>query len=419
MKCPLWNLFSSMRSRFLSTTKSLARLPDFPGLLGGTLALGMAYSFYGPFISMWGTEAVGLSPSGFSLFMTCTSLCAILVGTTMGRLSDTILARRHALIVSAVGGAAGYACYAFIRNPYALCAVGCLVLSFSSGSFAQLFAHVREHYDRPLAEDVEPSLIMSVVRVCFSFAWTVGPALGAVMLVAYGFEGLFTAAAVLWVLFLVGVIFFVPNKPRPVAHSLAPKESVWRTFRRPDIVICFFAFAVLAAAQSVNMMNLPLAITHSLGGTKHDLGIVFGVGPLVEVPVMIWFGQLASRGYQQQLIRFGFVLAFLYFAGLSMAAHPWHVYLLQIVSGVMVSISSNVAIVFFQDLLPGQPGLATALYSNAQAAGNLLGMLSFGFLVEGFGHRGVFVACAILAVVGLLLILRYKRHVPGEVLIRG
>jgi MFS transporter, SET family, sugar efflux transporter len=190
-----------------------------------------------------------------------------------------------------------------------------------------------------------------------------------------------------------------------------PRESVWRTFRRPDIVISFLAFAVLSAAQSINMMNLPLAITHTFGGTKHDFGIVFGVGPLVEVPVMIWFGHLASRGYQIPLIRIGFLLAILYFTGLSMAEHPWNVYLLQIVSGVMVSITSNVAIVFFQDLLPGQPGLATALFSNAQAAGNLLGMLAFGFLVEGFGYRGVFVACGIMAVLGLLLILQYRRAV--------
>ena len=399
-----------MFSRFASTTRSICRQPKFPGLLGATVSLGMAFSFFAPFISTWGTEAVGMSPRAFSLYMTCTSLCAILCGTLMGRLSDTHLVRRHVLLVAAAGGALGYLAYAFMRNPCHLALIGCTVLAVSSGAFSQLFAHVREEYRKPLDGDgLDPGLIMSVVRICFSFAWTVGPALGAVVLVAFGFEGLFSAAAVLWGLFLVGVIFFVPYRARPKITAATKIDSVWHTFRRPDIVLCSVSFAALFAAQSINMMNLPLAIVHTLGGTPHDFGIVFGIGPLVEIPMMLWFGHLASRGYQLHLIRFGFILAVMYFGGLSLATHPWHVYLLQIISGLMVSISSNVAIVFFQDLLPSQPGLATALFANSQAAGNLLGMLSFGFLVEGFGHRGVFMACAGMAVLGFVLILQYRR----------
>jgi SET family sugar efflux transporter-like MFS transporter len=390
----------------------MSRQPNFVGLLGSTLSLGMAFSFFSPFISTWGTEEVGMSPRGFSLFMTCTSLSAILVGTLMGKLSDTHLARRQMLIIAATGGALGYAGYAYFRNPYILGLIGCTILAISSGCFAQLFAHVREEYHKPQGGGMAPGLLMSVVRVCFSFAWTVGPAVGSVVLVAYGFRGLFSAAAVLWCIFLIGVIIFVPYRARPKRVSSIKIDSIWHTFRRRDVVICSAAFAVLFATLSINMMNLPLAIIHTLGGTERDFGIVFGIGPLVEVPMMIWFGHLASRGFQLPLIRLGFVLALLYFFGLSFATAPWHVYLLQIVSGVMISICSNVAIVFFQDLLPSQPGLATALYVNAQASGNLLGVLSFGFLVEGFGHRGVFIACTGLAALALVMIFQYKR--PAE-----
>ncbi|MBN1402963.1 MAG: sugar efflux transporter [Opitutales bacterium] len=399
-----------MFSKLLSTSRDICRQPNFVGLLGSTLSLGMAYSFFAPFISTWGTEEVGMSPTGFSLFMTCTSLCAILMGTLMGRLSDTVLVRRHVLIVAALGGTLGYLAYAFIRNPYILGLVGCTVLAISTGSFAQLFAHVREEYHKPLGGGLGVSLINSVVRVFFSFAWTVGPALGSLVLIAFGFKGLFSAAAALWGIFLLGVIFFVPRREHPPRTNQIKTDSIWRTFRRPDIVVCFVSFSVLFAAQAVNMMNLPLALVHILGGSEKDLGIVFGIGPLVEVPMMLWFGQLASRGHQLKLIRFGFLLALLYFVGLSFAQTPSHVYMLQVVSGIMVSISANVAIVFFQDLMPGQPGLATALFTNSQAAGNLLGMLSFGFLVEGFGYRGVFYACTAMTVLGIFLIMQYRQR---------
>ena len=397
-----------MLSRFISDARSIRRQPRFLGLLGATLSLGMAFSFFAPFISTWGTEAVGMSPRAFSLFMTSTSICSILLGTIMARLSDTRLARRHVLIFAAIGGTLGYLGYAFIRNPSLLALVGCTILAISSGALAQLFAHVREEYRNPVGGAIEASLLMSVVRVSFSFAWTVGPAVGSVVLVAYGFEGLFSAAALLWAVFLVGVIIYVPLRPRPAKSFVDKQDSVWHTFKRPDVVLCFLAFTFLCASQSINMMNLPLAIVHTMGGTERDFGIVFGIGPLVEVPMMLWFGHLASRGYQLPLIKLGFALSLLYFAGLSMAAAPWHVYILQILSGIIIAITSNIAIVFFQDLLPSQPGLATSLFTNSQAVGNLMGMLSFGFLVEGFGHRGVFMACAGMSVLGLILILQYK-----------
>lgn len=407
-----------MLSKLWITSRSICQQPRFPGLLGATLSLGMAYSFFIPFMSTWGTEEVGMSPTGFSVFMTLTSICAIFMGTLMGRLSDTIFVRRHVLIVTALGGTLGYIAYGYIRNPYLLALAGCSLVAVSTGSFSQLFAHVREEYHRPMGASLSASLINSVVRVCFSFAWTVGPALGSLVLVAFGFRGLFSAAAALWGLFLVGVLIFVPYRARPKRAKPSPsavvteqdEDSIWKTLRRKDILVCFISFAMLFASQAVNMMNLPLALIHTFGGTERDFGIVFGIGPLVEVPVMLWFGQLASRGHQDRLIRLGFLLSIFYFIGLSLASCPWHVYLLQVVSGTIISISSNVAIVFFQDLLPKQAGLATALFTNAQATGNLIGMLGFGFLVEGFGYRGVFHACSVMALLGLILIFRFKRN---------
>ena len=393
-----------MHSRFLNTTRTIFAQPRFPGLLVSTLVMGIALSFFSPFISTWGTQEVGMSPPAFSLFMTLTSLCGIVCGTTLGRLSDTHFSRRHILILSAIGGALGYFGYAQLRNPILLCFVGCTVLALSAGSFAQLFAHVREEYHSSTGPSIAPGLMMSVLRIGFSFAWTVGPATGSVILVAFGFRGLFSVAALLWCLFLVGIFLFVPHRERPKRESSSPQDSIWKILKRPDVSISFTAFVVLFAAMSINMMNLPLAIIHELGGSNRDFGIVFGIGPLVEIPMMIWFGLLAARGHQTKLIRLGFLLAILYFVGLSFSHAIWQVYLLQIVSGTLISINSNVGITYFQDLMPDQPGLTTALFSNSMAAGNLIGVLSFGFVVQSAGYRGVFIACAALSFVASLII---------------
>jgi len=257
---------------------------------------------------------------------------------------------------------------------------------------------------------------MSILRVCFSLAWTMGPAIGSVILVSFGFRVLFLSAAGLWGLFLAGVLFFVPECKRSRPDPGTPRPSLWQSLRNPQLALCVATFASLFAANAINMLNLPLAFTRTLGGTEKHLGIVFGIGPLVEIPLMIWFGHLANRGFTLGLIRFGFAVTAVYFAGLWLASEAWHVYLLQILSGTSFAILTNVAILFFQDLMPDQVGLATAQFTNSQMIGALVGMFSFGFLVEALGHQGCFLVCSLLLCAATALSLRFRRlaAVPDE-----
>lgn len=179
-----------MPSAFADTVRTLYRQPHFPGLLGSTFALGIAFSFIFPFLSKWGTEAIGLSPSQLGLFMTATSVSSIVVSTILGRLSDTRLARKQILLLGSACGVIGFLGYAFLRNPWQLLALGCSVHAIASVCFAQRFAHLRETYRAPTSGAGNSSLSMSVVRVCFSFAWTIGPALGAILLVRWDSQGL-------------------------------------------------------------------------------------------------------------------------------------------------------------------------------------------------------------------------------------
>lgn len=397
-----------MRIFSLQRIKALHQQANFSGLLASTFALGTAFSFAAPFLSKWGLEEVGMTPSGFGLFMTATSLCAILASTALARLSDSRFSRRQMLLLGSIGGILGFAGYALVRNTAALLAIGCSFHAVASICFAQLFSHVRETYQLSGDNSTSSSISMSVVRVTFSFSWTVGPALGATMLLAFGFRGLFLAAALLYTVFFIGVLRFVPERKPKASESPSAPPSIWTTLRHPKLLLSFIAFAAVFAATAINMMNLPLAITRSLNGSESDLGIIFAIGPIAEIPLMIWFGQLATRGHQLLLIKLGFVITGLYFAGLFMAFHPWHVYTLQLLSGASFAILSNVAILYFQDLAPKQMGLATSLFSNAGAIGNLLGMLTFGFILEQWGHQYTFLVCATLTFFGLFLILRVK-----------
>jgi SET family sugar efflux transporter-like MFS transporter len=377
-----------------SRARVILRQPGFAGLLGSALAVGFGSSFVGPFLSLWGTKAVRLSERGFGMYMTVTTLCAIFVATTLARWSDTHLPRKLMLLLGGIGGVLGYASYAQIRDPRILLLIGCTALALAALCFSQLFAYTREHFYDAHIPGVPPGFLMSVVRVCFSVAWTTGPSIAAWVMVAYGFRGVFLGAAGFYLLFVIGMAVYAKYEPRPHHVRMAVREPVWRILTRGDLLAVFVAFLLIYAAHTMNAMNLPLMITNVLGGTGRDVGIAFGIGPLAEVPLMLWFGHLASRGHSLALLRFGGVSTVIYFLLLHQVQAPWQVFLAQVLHGTSFAIISNVGIMFFQDLVPGQPGLATTVFANAANAGNLLGFFSFGTLVQPLGNRGVFLASA-------------------------
>ncbi len=394
--------------------RSIVRQPGYPGVLAANFALGMAYSFVVPFLSIWGTVHIGMSPIVFGTFMTITSVSAIVLSLTLARWSDTHVARRTMLIVGSLGGMLGYAGYAFLTDVVWLTICGSLLVGTATVNFSQLFAFLREELARPENAGADTPLLMSVLRVSFSLAWTVGPAFGAWVTVQWGFRGIFLGAATLFAVFLVAVLRYVPHRPHPPVAEQAPRPSLVSVLTRGDILATFAGFVMVFAAFNMSMMNLPLMVTQELGGSNGDVGIIFSIAPVFEVPLMVWFGQLAARGRQVGLIRFGVAVGAIYFVALMFAQAPWHIYPMQLLSAVSIAITTNITITFLQDLLPGQAGVATSIYSNSFSGGSLVGYLGFGVLLQTLGHRGVFAVCAALCTGALALLLVYRhRNLPG------
>lgn len=391
----------------LHRTQLILRQPGFAGLLGAAFALGVGHSFVAPFLSLWGTQEIGLSPLLFGCYTTATTLSGVLAATTLARRSDTHVSRRSLLLLGGASGSCGYIGYALTRDPRLLLVIGCTLLALSTVCFSQLFAHARERFFHAAIPGVPPGFLLSIVRVGFSLAWTAGPAVGAWMMVHHGFRGLFLGTAALFLVFTLGVARFVPAGPQPPA---APREPLRRVLTRGDLLALFAAFVLIFAAHTVNMMNLPLVLTRVLGGSARDVGITFGVGPLAELPLMLWFGLMAGRGQGRQLglLRFGAAATVLYFVLLTLARAPWQVFPLQILHGMSFAIFSNVAILFVQERLPGQPGLATTVFTNAAHVGNLVGYFGFGLLAEPLGQRGLFWLSAAFAAVTTLILVLYR-----------
>ena len=402
--------------RILVPARTILRHRGFVVLLGCNLLVGLAFAFVAPFFSMFGTIEVGMSPFAFGVFMTAISLSGIAISILLAHWSDTRLSRRTVLLLGGVTGALSYVGYAFVRDVVWLTVIGCVLGGISSITFSQLFAYARDLLARSDVSPRDAPLYMNVFRLFFAVSWTAGPAVAAWVMLRYHYRGMFLVAALCFALFVLMVLCFVPPaQPWATGRAPAAQMPLRRILVRPDILAYFVGFALLFASSTMGVMNLPLLVLNVLGGTGQQVGIIYSVAPAFEIPFMLYFGLLATKADQARLIRISVVLAVVYYALLAFVRAPWQIYPLQILSAAITAVVGGIAITFFQNFLPDQPGTATNLYSTAGRIGSTVGYLAFGALASAFGHRAVFLACTVLCVIALaILFAGRERSVPAR-----
>lgn len=399
--------------RLLAPARIILHHRGFMVLLGCNLLVGLAFAFVSPFFSMFGTIEVGMSPIAFGVFMTALSLSAIAISTWLARWSDTRLSRRTVLLLGGVSGALSYVGYAFVRDVAWLTVIGCVLGGISSITFSQLFAYAHDLLARSEVSPHQAPLYMNVFRLFFSISWTTGPAVASWVMLEYHYRGMFLVAALCFALFTVILLAFVPAVPPwATAHEAAVETPLRQVLIRRDILAYFISFALLFAAGTMGIMNLPLLVLNVLGGTGQQVGIIYCVAPAFEIPFMLYFGMLATKSDQARLIRLSVVLAVIYYALLGLVRLPWHIYPLQVLSAAITAVIGGIAITFFQNFLPEQPGTATNLYSSAGRIGSTVGYLAFGSLASAFGNRAVFWACTALAVLALAVLFAGRERRP-------
>jgi MFS transporter, SET family, sugar efflux transporter len=388
--------------------------PRFLGLLATNFVLGLTTAFVLPFISLWATRDIGMSRATLGTFMTVQALSAILISTLIARWSDRGVSRRTLLLFGSCAGALGYLGFAYVRHPLSLVLIGSSALAVASINFAQFFAHVREHLEHTERAGAAVRLMMGILRACYALAWTVAPLLAARLVSRFGYPAIFLAAAISFIVFAAGVMRFVPRAVRTVEPLPTPTQATTWRFGRTVVLAHAVAFALMFAAFTIQGLNLPLFLTEKLGATAHGVGNAFAVSPVFEILFMVGFGHFAALGYQRHVMVVGAWAAVGYFAALPFITAVWHVYPLQVLNAAAHAVTTSVAIPYFQDLLPGQAGAATTLYSNALKVGSLLGFGSFALLASYLGDRRLFWVCAAFALITLVVVsFARKRTLQG------
>jgi MFS transporter, SET family, sugar efflux transporter len=445
---------ATLRRAVLNNSRfaGLLRIPGFLPLAGATLMLGVAMSFTAPYLSLFGIERAGMTPFRLGIFMTAIATSGVIASTAAGRFSDATGKHRLLLLVSLGAATLGYLSLCVVRDYRLLLAVGIAFIGAGGCAISLVFSFSRAAL--PAADDAERTFASATLRTLLSAAWVFGPAVGALVLAAAGFYGLFLFAAasfaacgaIVWRMRepRVDEHAFQHLMPRPTAQPVEPdradnaqkagqplmqaevqpatpaehaRTSLEQRARAPEassegIMRAVVALTLIGLAANATMIVLPLYIVHGLHGTRLDVSIMLGLGAFMEIPMMLALGARASVLNKPRWLAACAIVHAIYFVAMSAAPGVNALIPMQILNAFVVAVTSCLGMTYVQDLMPATPGRATALFFNAARLGSILSGVLSGMLVQAFGYRGTFLFCGALAVCALVLFAVRSEHYP-------
>ena len=386
----------SSQFRHLTT---LAATPCFLPLVTAILFVGLGSGVGGSYLTLFVIDKAHLGPLALGIFLTVYSLSGMIISASFGRWFDRTPSPIP-LLLALVMTVSGYLLLIVTTNFYRLLLIAGLPLGTSLAVFPQLFALAKGHLDRVGAEAAEGGTAM--MRATWSIAWAAGPALGALMISRFDFPGVFRTAALCAVTATVIVALARVNALRPTREAglgLKPRSG---TIRQAGFAAS--SLTLFHAAMFMGSIALPIVATHELGGTKADVGLIFSLCALLEVPVMFAFVLRPAVAGNRHWISAGFLAFILYFLTITWGPSVAILLAAQVLRAVGIGLIGYQGISYMQALLPHQAGSAATLFANTANAGFLFASLTAGGWAQAFGYRSMFLACAVLSALGLVMI---------------
>ncbi len=278
----------------------------------------------------WQAYQLSNSPAAMSLVGVALTVPQVVLVLAGGVISDRVERRRVMLAADGVR---------------AVCLAGLAVLSLTGDIrlwhlvvFAAVYGAASAFF-MPAFEALVPSLV-PVERLTEANAldqflrpamlWLLGPALGGVLVGAYGAGSAFAVDAVT---FLVSAGCLLRLTPRPVeAHVRFTVRSAWLELRegfalvrsQPWLWVTFLAatFTYLLFLGPTEVL-LPYLVKNELGGDAHDFGMILAAGGLSAVAAAFLIGQTGLPSRVMTFTYLAWAGATLAVAGYGLATTRW------------------------------------------------------------------------------------------------
>ena len=386
-----------------TTSARRLRLPEMTSSAFLIIAFlsGIAGALQTPTLSLFLTTEVKVSPFMVGLFFTGSAVLGIFVSQFLASWSDKKGDRKSLILFCCLLGALGCVLFAFNRNYFILLLIGVLLSSFGSTANPQMFALAREHADKTGREAV---MFSSILRAQVSLAWVVGPPLAFALALGFGFTFMYCAAALAFLLCGLMVRAFLPSMPKAMIKSAAMLQAP-RSHRR-DTLMLFIACSLMWAANSIYLIDMPLYLVTELHLSSKLAGILMGTAACLEIPTMLIAGYFAKRLGKRLLMRFAVICGVIFYISLLFTTGTVMLIAMQLFNALFIGILAGIGMLYFQDLMPGQAGAATTLFTNSTRVGWILAGSVAGLVAQFASYYAVFYAALAMVVLSVICIWR-------------
>ncbi|NWC61558.1 sugar efflux transporter SetB [Cedecea sp. P7760] len=356
---------------------------------------GIAGALQTPTLSLFLTDEVHVRPALVGFFFTGSAVIGILVSQFLAGRSDRKGDRKTLIFACCLLGALGCILFAWNRNYFILLFVGVFLSSFGSTANPQMFALAREHADHTGREAV---MFSSILRAQVSLAWVIGPPIAYALAMGFGFKAMYLSAAFAFVICGAMVWLFLPSmRKEPAVKTTVTLESPRRN--RRDALLLFTACTMMWGCNSLYIINMPLYIINELHLPEKLAGIMMGTAAGLEIPTMLIAGYYAKRFGKRFLMRFAVAAGLLFYIGMVALTNEYMLLGLQLLNAIFIGILAGIGMIYFQDLMPGQAGAATTLYTNTTRVGWIIAGSLAGVVAEIWNYHSVFfIALGMIAI---------------------
>ncbi|HAI9057769.1 sugar efflux transporter SetB [Escherichia coli] len=363
---------------------------------------GIAGALQTPTLSIFLTDEVHARPAMVGFFFTGSAVIGILVSQFLAGRSDKRGDRKSLIVFCCLLGVLACTLFAWNRNYFVLLFVGVFLSSFGSTANPQMFALAREHADKTGREAV---MFSSFLRAQVSLAWVIGPPLAYALAMGFSFTVMYLSAAAAFIVCGVMVWLFLPSMQKELPLATGTIEAPRRN--RRDTLLLFVICTLMWGSNSLYIINMPLFIINELH-LPEKLAGVMGTAAGLEIPTMLIAGYFAKRLGKRFLMRVAAVGGVCFYAGMLMAHSPVILLGLQLLNAIFIGILGGIGMLYFQDLMPGQAGSATTLYTNTSRVGWIIAGSVAGIVAEIWNYHAVFWFAMVMIIATLFCLLRIK-----------
>jgi PPP family 3-phenylpropionic acid transporter len=194
---------------------------------------------------------------------------------------------------------------------------------------------------------------------------------------------------------------------RRVVRGGPPLSGITALLRLRGLSLLLVGVTAIWTAIGAVMAFISIHVAN-LGADLATIGLMWGLGAAVEIPIMLAFPTLAKRVGSERLLLLGAVAFALRAAGWGLVTSPFAALLIAPLGGVGFALF-YVGIVSFvaKSVPPGAQATAQGLYTGMTfSLGSVVGSVVAGLAAPVIGLSGLFLASAVATVLATLVVAR-------------